>query len=131
MQLVTLAEITLDQLGRGGFQTQVSNEPYGPEMSVVEITDSEIETLKRAITQLALQRGDPITSLDNLVLAPGYQYPTGADEFAFHIPTPNFQSNTPFAVCKTYPALKVDGRYFKLAEIHKVTPLQVKTSASR
>lgn len=123
VQLVTLAEITLGQLGRGGFQTHVSSGMSSLQASIVEIPDGETETLKRTVIELAVQRGDPITALDGLVLAPAHQYRIGANEIAFHIPIPNFQSSRAFAVCNTYPALKVGARYFKLAEIHEVTSL--------
>lgn len=121
MKIVTLAHITLNRpgsLGRGGFQSSIGDgSPRDRSETVIVASDEEGDVLE-AVKKLAIKHGEQAERLSTLGVTTPYGKPRGTIHFKeSQIPYNGAQYGSDYAVCDVFPALEVDGRYFRLNEV--------------
>ena len=67
------------------------------------------------IKDIAEENGESRVRISDLAVVRNNSSVKGAT--VFDIRTPNVQYSDTYAICVAFPALKVDGRYYKLEEI--------------
>ena len=80
-----------------------------------EIPDSTIATLQQIVVEIAEANGELSGALHNLCQERNFDYPPGL--VVFNVQGISTQYSTPYAVCQSFPALKIDNRYFQLEEV--------------
>ncbi len=114
MELVTLAQATLHRAGSASAHGMVrQNEVSGTH----EVADATVDTLRELVLSIAEKHGDPREGPQAMIQVPAYQYTSERDMVVFNIQPRNVQYGLPYATCRAFPALKIDGRYFKLDEV--------------
>jgi len=114
MELVTLAHVTLARIGSAStFGMVRHNEVY----RVREVSGGSLETLRELVITIAEEHGERRESLRNLRQENAWNHTPERDAVVFNIQGPNVQYGTPYAICRTHPALKIGERYFKLEEV--------------
>lgn len=115
MELVTLAHVTFNRVGSASRPgVALHNEIY----RIREIRDGHVETLRELVLALAVELGESRDSLDPMWQEnTSMHYTPQRGAVVFNIHGPNVQYSSPYAICYAHPALKVDGRYFKLEEV--------------
>lgn len=114
MELVTLVHGKFHRIGsatRGGF----SGCNYKTLEKTQEIANDDLETLRDFVLSVAEKNGDTREALKEMTAEPIWgknKSPT-----IFHASLSNTFHSTPYAECKTFTAMKIEGRYFKLEEI--------------
>lgn len=121
MKIVTLAHITLNRpgsLGRGGFQSSIGDGSPRDRSETVVLEGDESGDVLKAVKKLAIQHGEQAERLSTLGVSTPYGTPDGTICFT-EKPQPysGTQFGSHYAVCEVFPALEVDGRYFRLNEV--------------
>ncbi|MFT8744372.1 MAG: hypothetical protein ABF767_11975 [Lentilactobacillus hilgardii] len=121
MKIVTLAHITLNRpgsLSRGGFPSSVSDgSPRDRSATVIVASDEPADVLE-GVKNLAIKHGEQAERLTALSNSTPYGKPRGTIHFKeSQIPYNGTQYGKDYAVCEVFPALEVDGRYFRLDEV--------------
>lgn len=121
MKIVTLAHITLTRpgsLSRGGFPSSVSDgSPKDRSETVIVASDEQGDVLE-AVKKLAIKHGEQAERLSTLGVTTPYGKPRGTIHFKeSQTPYNGTQYGSDYAVCDVFPALEVDGRYFRLNEV--------------
>ena len=119
MEIVTLAHVQLNRpgsaSGRGGFGGFGGRQPVA---KIVEARDGTVETLRELVETYAEEHGEQRASLRAMQQMHGAHYvPNFPGAIVFNVQGPSTQYSDVYAVCLAYPALKADGRYFKLEEV--------------
>lgn len=121
MKIVTLAHITLNRpgsLSRGGFPTSVSDGSPRDRSATVIVASDEPGDVLEAVKKLAIEHGEQAERLTVLNNSTPYGKPSGTICFKEqNILGSGTQYTNDYAVCKVFPALEVDGRYFHLDEV--------------
>ncbi len=122
MRLVTLAKIKLNRVGTlsgGGFQSTFSNGSDRIKISTAVLDRNEPELVLAKVRELAIAAGEGKAAVDilqnsgpwagragmNYEFREGHRNPTGT------------QYGQAYADCEVFPALEIDGRYFRLNEV--------------
>ena len=115
MELVTLAHVTFNRVGSASRPgVTLHNEVY----RVSEVRDERVETLRELVVDLAVGLGESPDSLNRMWLETRpMDYTSQQGAMVFNIHGLNTQYGSPYAICYAHPALKIDGRYFKLEEV--------------
>lgn len=121
MKIVTLAYITLNRpgsLSRGGFPSSVSDGSPRDRSETVVLKGDEPGDVLEGVKNLAIKHGEQAERLSTLGVSTPYGTPDGTIYFS-EKPQPygGTQFGSHYAVCKVFPALEVDGRYFRLDEV--------------
>ena len=116
MELVTLAHAQLKRIGSAlspgmGNHKSVSR--------LVEVPDGGAESLREVVVSIAEEHGETRDRLQTMWLENAWNYTQQRGAVVFNIQGRNTSYSDPYAVCFAYPALKIDGRYFKLEEVER------------
>lgn len=112
MEVVTLAQAVLNRIGSATHRGAVAHK----ETSITrQVPDDSQESLMELVKALAEENGESRVQLKDLAPVRNHSSVKGA--VVFDIRTPNVQYSDSYAVCVTFQALKVNGRYYKLEEI--------------
>ena len=116
MRIVTLAHITLNRVGSASSYGMVR---HGEVDLVREVPDASVESLLELVKTVAQENGEPRELWYALQQEwdPTSRVSSQKGAVVFTVQGPNTQYSSPYAVCLVHPALKVDGRYFKLEEV--------------
>ncbi|TXH91627.1 MAG: hypothetical protein E6Q71_02435 [Pseudomonas sp.] len=111
MEIVTLVEISLNRIGTaqgagGAFRASQSC------VVVVEAENADMETIRDAVIRAAEEHGET-GALDRLKHEPSH----GAGTVVFNIQGENVFYSQVYAECEVFPALRSEGRYFRLKEV--------------
>lgn len=121
MKIVTLAHITLNRpasLSRGGFPSSVSDGSPRDRSATVIVASDEPGDVLEAVKKLAIEHGEQEERLAVLGVSTPYGTPDGTIHFKeSQMPYNGTQYGSHYAVCDVFPALEVDGRYFRLNEV--------------
>ena len=84
-----------------------------------EVPDEQPSTIRAAVAAIAQEQGESAEDLAHLVQVNDYRYGAkGQVTFNVNAPGSNVTYGTAYATCQIFTALKVDGRYFKVDEVH-------------
>jgi len=114
MELVTLAHVTLNRVGSAGSPAWASHHEVS---RIVEVGDGSPQTLRELVMALAAENGESREALEPMWLESRISCSHQPGFVVFNIQGKNVQYSKPYAICHTHPALKIDGRYFKLEEV--------------
>lgn len=114
MELVTLAHVTLNRVGSAGMPAWASHQRVH---RVVEVGDDSPQTLRELVMTLAVQNGESREALEPMWQESRMNCSHEPGVVVFNIQGQNVQYGEPYAFCSVHPALKIDGRYFKLEEV--------------
>ncbi|WP_222548063.1 hypothetical protein [Asaia lannensis] len=116
MELVTLAEVKLNRIGTADTFLQV---PRQTAIEIREVRDQDPQTLREAVIEVAVEHGESRDGLASLRQETGYHHfqPAQKGALYFNVQGTNIQYSDVYAVCLSYPALKIGDRYFKLEEV--------------
>lgn len=121
MQVVTVAQIVLNRPGTlgFGFQRTVSGDMDPRRISVVVVDGEEPGDVLRKVKEMAAKHGEHPEELDRLGVSTPFGAAPGTICFNEHYEP--FRSGVQFgqhyAECEVFPALEVEGRYFRLDEV--------------
>lgn len=121
MRLVTIANITLNRPGtltRSGFPSRVSDGSDPRRIFHVVVKSNESDDVLEKVKALAVQNGESADAVERLRLANSYGPQNGI--ICFNEP-PVVYSGTQYgqmyAECEVFPAVEIEGRFFRLAEV--------------
>jgi hypothetical protein len=121
MKIVTLAHITLNRpgsLSRGGFRSDVSDGSPRDRSATVIVASEKPDDVLEAVKKLAIEHGEQEERLAVLGVSTPYGKPRGTIYFKESQMSYNgTRYGSDYAVCDVFPALEVDGRYFRLDEV--------------
>lgn len=121
MKIVTLAHITLNRpgsLSRGGFPSSVSDGSPRDRSETVVLKGDEPGDVLEGVKNLAIKHGEQEERLTGLSVSTPYGMPSGTICFKEqNMLGSGTQYTSDYAVCDVFPALEVDGRYFRLNEV--------------
>jgi hypothetical protein len=113
MELVTLAEVALHRAGSASSLGVVSDRTVA---GTYEVADEAVDTLRELVLRIAEKHGDSRESLKTMTQELAYHYTPVQGAVVFNIQARNVFYSTPYATCVAFPALRINGRYFKLDE---------------
>jgi hypothetical protein len=115
MELVTLAHVTLHRVGSASGQSFREN----MEVSMTrEVLDGSVESVRSAVLVIAAESGEQRVPLEALhQVSRLLEYTAQPNTVVFDVLTADIFFSTPYATCYTFPALKINGRYFRLQEV--------------
>lgn len=113
MQIVTLVHISLNRIGSIGSRGFSSHRQA---QTLREIKDEETETIREAVVKFAVEQGEQEVKLSQLARANEF-FRRNEQIMAFDVQQLQVSYSTHYAECQVIPALKANGRYFKLDEI--------------
>lgn len=114
MEVVLLAHITFNRIGSAGSVGGFSSDQHRQRKFSVEVSDKNLDRLRSLVIEIAETNGEASGSLDSLALE--HEHFRG-EEFIFNIHGRNTFYGSPYAVCLLQPALKANGRYYRLKEL--------------
>lgn len=116
MKLVTLADVRVNRIGTAGTFRHIPRKAIN---GIREVRDQDPQTLKEAVIEVAVEHGESPDGLTQLQQESSYYHSQGRHEGAlyFNVQGRNIHYGEVYAICLSYPALKIDGRYFKLEEV--------------
>lgn len=116
MELVTLAEVKVNRIGTAGTFRQAPRQAVS---GIREVRDQDPQTLREAVIEVAVEHGESRDGLSGLRQETSYYHfqPAHKGALYFNVQGINVQYSDVYAVCLSYPALKIGDRYFKLEEV--------------
>lgn len=109
MEIVNLVNITLQRLGTA----RENSSGFGSVFEIsMETPSTDAETLRQLVISLAKEQGESDV-VEQLEKIPNH----GEVGTVFDVKSLRCQYSNAYAVCKVFPALKSNGRYFKLTEV--------------
>ena len=116
MEMVTLAHVTLNRVGSASSHGMARHNEV---TRVREVPNGSTETLLELVKTVAQENGESRERLHALQHErDAARHSTGQKgAVVFDIQGPTTWHSSPYAVCFVHPALKADGRYYKLEEI--------------
>lgn len=116
MELVTLAHITVNRNGTAG---TVGCVPRKSVSRIRGVLDRDPLTLREAVIEITVEHGEMQEGLIDLRQERSLQHSqTGhQDAFYFNVQGYNTQYGDVYAICFSYPALKIGDRYFRMEEV--------------
>lgn len=116
MELVTLAQVIVNRIGTAG---TVGHIPRRTVSGIREVRDRNPQTLREAVIEVAVEHGELREGLAGLRQESSYYHsqPGHQDALYFNVQGRSTQYGDVYAICFSYPALKIGDRYFKLEEV--------------
>ena len=120
MKLVALIEIELYRIGTvspgGGFGGMGGRNVTRRRV----VTDTSPEGLRQAVIETAIKEGEEAAALTRLEQVNNYHYSAEPGVCVFDVRQQNVHYSNAYAACKTFPALEIEGRFFRLDEVSQV-----------
>jgi hypothetical protein len=116
MELVTLAQVIANRIGTAGTFGHV---PLRSANGIREVRNGDPLTLREAVIEVAVEHGESRDGLADLIEENSYYHSQPGHQGAhyFNVQGANIQHSVVYAVCFSFPALKIGDRYFKLEEV--------------
>lgn len=120
MKLVTIAQIVLNRPGsidRGGFQRTVGYDLDPRKIFIVVLGSDQPGDVLEKVKELAMANGESRQGVEKLTVATSFGARDGAICFSERFEVNRTQFGQPYAETEMFPALEIDGRYFRLNEV--------------
>jgi hypothetical protein len=120
MKLITIGRITLNRPGsieRGGFQRTVGYDINLQRIFTVVLDGEQPEHVLAKVKDLAMANGESAQGVEKLAVATLHGARDGVILFNERFEVNRTQFGLPYAETEVFPALEVDGRYFRLNEV--------------
>jgi hypothetical protein len=116
MELVTLAQVTVNRIGTAGTSGYVTRRTVS---GIREVRDRNPQTMRETVIEVAVEHGELREGLAGLQQESSHLYfqPGHPNALYFNVQGHSTQYGEVYAICVSYPALKIGDRYFKLEEV--------------
>jgi hypothetical protein len=121
MKLVTVAKIRLNRpgsIGSGAVQRVVRNDMSdGSKTLCVVVEGDNVGDVRKAVQKAAVEHGENASDAERLTVSTPYDAGNGIIWFNEGSSALGTQYGSTYAETEVFPALEIEGRYFRLSEV--------------